>query len=115
MSSAPFVSTSNTDLFVPGVDSVGRLGDFTYQATTADYFRTMGTRITRGRSFGPDDRLGVPNVAVVSESMARVLWPGQDAIGKCFRMRSDTAPCTTVVGIAEPSEVVSQVVRRRKG
>jgi ABC-type antimicrobial peptide transport system permease subunit len=40
-------------------------------------------------------------VAVVSESMARVLWPGQDALGRCFRMQSDTAPCRTVVGIAE--------------
>lgn len=101
MSSAPFVSTSNTNLYVAGIDSVARLGDFTYQATTADYFRTMGTRILRGRSFTPDDRFGAPNVAVVSASMARVLWPRQDAIGLCFRMRSDTVPCTTVVGIAD--------------
>ena len=51
----------------------------------------------------PDVRrsAGTPNVAVVSESMARVLWPQQDAIGKCIRIRSDSAPCTTVVGIAE--------------
>jgi putative ABC transport system permease protein len=100
-SSAPFVSTSYTDLFVPGVDSVARLGVFTYQATTADYFRTMGTRIIRGRALSADDRAGTPNVAVVSASMARVLWPRQDALGKCFHMRSDTLPCTTVVGIAE--------------
>jgi ABC-type antimicrobial peptide transport system permease subunit len=33
--------------------------------------------------------------------MARVLWPGQDAIGQCFRMRDVTAPCVTIVGIAE--------------
>ena len=101
MSSAPFVSTSNTTLFVPGLDSVGRLGQFTYQATTPDYFRTMGTRIVRGRGLNAEDRAGMPNVAVVSESMAKALWPSQDALGKCFRMRSDTVPCTTVVGIAE--------------
>ena len=101
VSSAPFVSTSNTNLFVAGIDSVARLGTFTYQATTPDYFRAMGTRILRGRPLMPDDRAGAPNVAVVSESMARTLWPGQDAIGKCFRMRVDTAPCVTVVGIAE--------------
>jgi len=101
VSSAPFVSTSNAKLFVAGVDSVGRLGVFTYQATTPDYFRTMGTRILRGRGLLPEDRAGAPNVAVVSQSMARVLWPGQDAIGKCFRMRADTAPCMTVVGVAE--------------
>ena len=101
VSSAPFVSTSNTTLYVAGIDSVARLGVFTYQATTPDYFRAMGTRILRGRSLDADDRPGTPNVAVVSESMARALWPRQDALGQCFRMRADTAPCTTVVGIAE--------------
>ena len=101
VSSAPFVSTSSTRLYVAGIDSVDPLGTFSYQATTADYFRTMGTRILRGRPLLAEDRAGAPNVAVVSESMARTLWPGQDALGKCFRMREVTAPCMTVVGIAE--------------
>jgi predicted permease len=101
LSSAPFVSTSSTSLFVPGIVSGGRLGEFTYQATTPDYFRVMGTRIIRGRGLTATDLPGMPAVAVISESMARVLWPGQDAMGQCFRMRSDTIPCTTVVGIAE--------------
>jgi predicted permease len=101
VSSAPFVSTSSTRLYVAGIDSVDALGSFSYQATTADYFRTMGTRMLRGRPILAEDRAGAPNVAVVSESMARTLWPGQDALGKCFRMREATAPCMTVVGIAE--------------
>jgi ABC-type antimicrobial peptide transport system permease subunit len=33
--------------------------------------------------------------------MARVLWPGVDPLGKCIRVGADTAPCTTVVGVAE--------------
>ncbi|HSL71963.1 MAG TPA: FtsX-like permease family protein, partial [Longimicrobiales bacterium] len=99
--SAPFLSTGSTTLFVSGIDSVARLGAFSNQMTTPDYFRTMGTRILRGRGFSADDRLGAPGVAVVSQSMADVLWPGRNAIGQCFRMRSDTVPCTTVVGIAE--------------
>jgi putative ABC transport system permease protein len=100
-SSAPFFSTSSATLFVPGVDSVESLGNFTYQVTTPDYFRTMGTRILRGRGLTTDDRAGAPGVAVVSQSMANVLWPQQNAIGKCIRMRSDMVPCLTVVGIAE--------------
>ena len=40
-------------------------------------------------------------IAVVSESMARVLWPNADAIGQCMRLGRDTMPCTTVVGVAE--------------
>lgn len=101
VSSAPFVSTSWTELFVSGIDSVARLGVFTYQATTSDYFRTMGTRILRGRGLTSGDRAGAPPVAVVGESMARVLWPGQEVLGQCFRMRSEASPCMTVVGIAE--------------
>jgi ABC-type antimicrobial peptide transport system permease subunit len=40
-------------------------------------------------------------VAVVSENMARALWPGKDAIGQCMKVSADTMPCTYVVGIAE--------------
>ncbi len=101
VASAPFISTSSTSLFVAGIDSVDRLGEFTFQVTTPDYFRTMGTRILRGRGIDSLDHAGAPGVAVVSESMARVLWPGREAIGECFRMRADTMPCLTVVGIAE--------------
>jgi predicted permease len=101
VSSVPFWSTSSTRLFVAGIDSVQRLGRFTYQQGTADYFATMGTRILRGRPFGTDDRAGAPRVAVVSEGMANALWPGQDALGQCMRVAADTMPCTMVIGIAE--------------
>jgi predicted permease len=101
VSSVPFWSTSSTRLFVAGIDSVAKLGRFTYQTASPDYFATMGTRVVRGRAFGPEDRAGTPRVAVVSESMARVLWPGRDAMGECMRVGIDTMPCTTVVGIAE--------------
>ena len=101
MSSAPFVSTSWTDLHVPGLPNATALGPFTFQATTASYFRTMGTRILRGRGLLESDTVGAPAVAVVSESMARTLWPGRDALGECFRMRTLDSPCRVVVGIAE--------------
>jgi predicted permease len=100
-SSLPFWSTSTTDLFVAGIDSVRPLGEFTYQMTTPDYFQTMGTRILRGRGLSAGDQGGAPRIAVVSESMAKVLWPGRDAVGQCMRVFADTMPCTTVVGIAE--------------
>jgi ABC-type antimicrobial peptide transport system permease subunit len=61
----------------------------------------MRTRIVRGRAFTEADRQGAPEVVVVSESMGRVLWPGQDPLTKCIRIRADTMPCRAVVGIAE--------------
>jgi predicted lysophospholipase L1 biosynthesis ABC-type transport system permease subunit len=61
----------------------------------------MDTRILRGRSFTEADRGGAPLVAVVSENMAKKLWPNQDALGQCMRVGQDTMPCTTIVGVAE--------------
>lgn len=96
----PF-STSTYSLFVQGIDSVQRLGRFNYQATTPDYFNVVGTHIVRGRGFTAQDRGEGARVAVVSESMARLLWPGKDPIGQCFRLDTATTPCTTVIGVAE--------------
>ncbi len=99
--SVPFYSSEGHSLFVQGIDSVRRLGRFAMQAGSPGYFGTVGTRILRGRAFNADDRADGPRVAVVSEAMAGVLWPNQDALGKCLRIVSDTMPCTTVIGVAE--------------
>jgi predicted permease len=106
-STVPFWMRWNEDLYVTGIDSVSKLGDFTLNAVSPEYFRTVGTRILRGRGFEPTDRKGAPPVAVVSEGMARVIWPGTDALGQCFRVGADTSPCTTVVGIAEETRTGS--------
>jgi predicted permease len=100
-SAVPFWSTSSTSLFVEGIDTVARLGQFNYNRVSPEFFATVGTRIVRGRGITAGDIANAPRVAVVSEAMGRVLWPGRDAIGQCLRMNADTMPCTYVVGIAE--------------
>ena len=95
----PFYWVTYLTLFVPGVDSVE--GTFVLQTATPEYFSTLGTRVLRGRSIAATDRANAPLVAIVSEGMAHALWPRQDAIGRCIRVGADTAPCRTVVGIAE--------------
>ena len=107
VSSVPFWSHSSTNFFVAGIDSVRRLGRFTYQVASADYFAATGTRILRGRPFGAEDRAGAPPVVVVSQSMGNVLWPGRDALGQCIRVGADTMPCRTVIGIAEDAVQMS--------
>ncbi|HTE47406.1 MAG TPA: ABC transporter permease, partial [Gemmatimonadaceae bacterium] len=72
VSSVPFMGTSVQTLSVPGIDSVSRLGRFTFQTAGDDYFATMGTRILRGRAFSSADGPNAPNIAVVSEGMARL-------------------------------------------
>ncbi|HEY9426425.1 MAG TPA: ABC transporter permease [Gemmatimonadaceae bacterium] len=97
----PFWSTWSMGLNVPGIDSVSRLGQFNLNSVTPDYFATMGTRIVRGRGIEAGDVAGAPGAVVVSESMAKKLWPTEDAMGKCIKVGPDTAPCNYVVGIAE--------------
>src|SRR5262245_31388496 len=49
---------------------------------TPDYFRVVGIRLLQGRTFTWTDDENSPEVAIVSEGMARRYWPGEDAIGK---------------------------------
>ncbi|MEP6574053.1 MAG: ABC transporter permease [Gemmatimonadota bacterium] len=97
----PFWDTWSEDLFISGIDSVNKLGDFTLQGGSPEFFGTLGTRILRGRGIEAGDREGAPKVVIVSEAMAQKLWPGQEALGRCMRIGADTVPCATVVGIAE--------------
>jgi putative ABC transport system permease protein len=66
------------------------------------YFRTMGIRIVSGRGFTGHDVSGAPGVAVVSESVARLLWPNGNAVGK--RISMDDHPKAgdwlAIVGVA---------------
>jgi len=82
---------------VPGRDSIPQLkaGGPYYQRVTAGYFAAMGTPV-HGRAFTPADR-GSP-VAIVNETMARLLWPGESAIGKCFLVGSDKR-CAGIIGV----------------
>jgi putative ABC transport system permease protein len=97
----PFWSNDEPPIVVDGVDSVGRLGRFLVQAGSPEYFHTTGTRMLRGRAFDANDVATSPLVTIVGERMARTIWRGQDPIGRCVRFFVDTAPCVTVVGIAE--------------
>ena len=97
---------------VPGVKSVGittvnPLGGGTWGATivsddmlardpnamlhvnhrlvTPGLLKTMGTPIVGGRDFSNADRRGTQPVAIVSELLARRLWPNQDPVGRRLR------------------------------
>jgi putative ABC transport system permease protein len=105
VASVPFWSNEGRSLYVQGIDSIQKLGRFILQAGSPDYFRAAGTRILRGRGIEASDAQNAPRVMVIGDGMAKLIWPGQDPIGKCIRVSADTAPCTTVVGVAEEMRV----------
>jgi predicted permease len=65
----------------------------------ASYFETLGVTLLSGRGISQqDDQSSLP-VAVVNETLAQRLWPGQDPIGKSFRWQSGGEP-VSVIGLA---------------
>jgi len=63
-------------------DAKARFGDAGYRVASEDYFAAMRIPLIRGRLFEPADGANAPHVAVVSESLAKTQWPGQDPIGR---------------------------------
>ena len=60
------------------------------------YFHAMGIPLKAGRDFTERDTKGALNVIILNETLAKNLWPGEDAIGKIVRADD---PERTVVGI----------------
>jgi len=96
----PFGISGSAAIAVPGIESVERFGEFLSNTVGNDYFPTTGTRIIAGRALDDTDRLGSPLAVVVSDSMARVLWPGRNAVGQCVKIGGTDARCSQVVGVA---------------
>jgi predicted permease len=63
------------------------------------FFPTLGVHITRGRDFTHDDRANAPAVAIVNQTAVRRYWPGDDPIGKRFRLDDDRG-AVEIVGVA---------------
>ena len=59
-----------------------------YRFVSDGYFDVLGIPIVRGRSFTAAETDDYP-LAIVSESVARTLWPNGDGIGETFRIEPD--------------------------
>ncbi len=67
------------------------------------YFETAGITLLRGRDFSSADREGATLTAIVNETMAAKLWPGQNPLGKRFHFFGDEHP-HEIVGVARDSK-----------
>lgn len=63
------------------------------------YFETMEIPLLRGRTFSPADTARSPRVAVVNDTMAARLWPGEDPLGRHFRIRQERGETVEIVGV----------------
>ena len=84
--------------------SNGQNGKFVQMGAVAhNYLQTVGIPMVRGQNFDTSVREDSPKVAIINETAAKTLWPGQDAIGKRFKFFRDTE-WTQVIGIAHDSK-----------
>jgi predicted permease len=82
------------------VDPGERSPDADYRVVTPGYLRTLGIRLLGGRDFTEQDQIGAPGVALVSETLARQAWPGENAIGRQLRIGdSVNGRVYTVIGV----------------
>ncbi|HXT16392.1 MAG TPA: ABC transporter permease [Gemmatimonadaceae bacterium] len=91
---------------------VARSPSFVLECAGSDFFKVLGIHIERGRAFTDADGPGSELVAIVSESVANQLWPGQNPIGKRIKMPGGDqagyiggAAWRTVVGVAHDTHL----------
>ncbi len=115
--SMPFAGFTVPPIGVPGMaESPSVNGQLPYLiAATPEFFEILGIDVVQGRRFTADDERSAP-VVVVNQTMARTVWPGENALGKCIRIGFDpsfdpltasgppgpptSVPCREVVGVA---------------
>ena len=95
-------SVINVDGFTPPKGEIG----FTVDDTPADsgFFDAAGVALLRGRLFTSADQPSTQRVAIINDVMARMFWPGRDAVGRTFR-RDTTV--FHVIGVTRATKVRS--------
>jgi putative ABC transport system permease protein len=81
-----------------------------FESVTADgrqispeYFEAMDAELIAGRTFTYQDSAGTPPVIIIDESLARLAWPGENAVGKQLQLAptGEENAFSEVVGVVE--------------
>jgi putative ABC transport system permease protein len=71
-----------------------------FRAIGPDYFSGLQTSLLGGREFTEHDTAAAPRAAIVSESLAKLYWPKENALGKRLKPELTGGEWCTVVGVA---------------
>jgi len=96
------------------VESAAGKSVVTYQLVTPNYFDVLDIDIVRGRALNETERSASEAVAVVSETVARELWPSGDAIGRVLRLDPDPSLLRPQGGPANPSRPTDDPMLRER-
>jgi predicted permease len=79
-----------------------------YNTVSPGYFDTLRLPILRGRGFTTEDGSDTSApVAIVNETLAGRLWPGEDPIGRRFSLPDDNSAMRQVVGVVRDSKYIA--------
>jgi putative ABC transport system permease protein len=93
-------SSVTSSLEVAGYPATERLPEVEFRRIMRDYFTAMGTPVLRGRLFSAEDGPAAASVAIVNETLARRMFPGQDPIGQQVRLGpSRSGSWIAIVGV----------------
>ncbi len=108
-SSSPVFQGFLGTTFPEGQDDASKAGGIliAYNPISPEYFDTVRIPLHQGRVFNSFDRAGTRPVAVVSEAMARLFWPGQNAIGRRFRSSAENTYREVVGVVADVANIGS--------
>jgi predicted permease len=99
--------TSSLPLIPAGSDCASLSPDSPVRVTSSavdpSYFETMGIERVTGRSFAASDQTA--NTVVVTESLARRLWPERSAVGERFMIGCDNPQPAFVTGVVRDSSI----------
>jgi predicted permease len=72
-----------------------------WRFVSSDYFQAMGVPLLKGRVFSEQEVIGKPWRVVISQGLADLLWPGQDAIGRqAVLWKGQNNNLAEVIGVA---------------
>ena len=101
--------TSELPLMPSGTDCASLSGGPQLQVSTSaidqGYFQTMGIGMVAGRDFTPIDLPRDASTIIVTESLAKRLWPGTSPIGEAVLIGCQTPRASTVIGVVRDSVV----------
>ncbi len=72
-----------------------------YRAVSMNYFRTLRIPVLSGRDFTSHDNQTATQVAIVNETLARILWPHDNPLGQRLVVRKKELQVVGVVGLVK--------------
>jgi predicted permease len=109
---APF-SGGNTNISYSAVGrqpaSANEFLSANWRSVSPGYFAAIGVALRKGRLFAETDGLEAPRVIVISETMARRVWPGVDPLGRHITLSGNPTEWT-VVGVV--SDIRDQLLQQ---